>query len=329
MKRILIVRIDFLGDMVCTTAFIHALKQRWPKAEIHVVANRYNRAVLDNNPNVHEVHSYVYSKECGRNANAGRLRAVLDRWRLMRRLRQLRFDLAIVPNGGMHKSSMRFARCIGAAEWRAHDRDSEFDDRNPEHAASRSIVHEALAGFQLMPELARPALDALRLRLHGDPMLRAHWAKTLGRPTRPRVGLFICNKAAQRRWSSGKWRRLAQSLRQRAEVLIFVDAADRQAAEALSDVDARCLFPPTVPDMIAAMSLLDVVVSADSAPVHIASALQLPVVALFEDRPEKYLRWHPLGTAHVLLRAGARVDDIGTDAVEDAVCQLLQRRATA
>ena len=48
------------------------------------------------------------------------------------------------------------------------------------------------------------------------------------------------------------------------------------------------------------MSLLDIVVSADSAPVHLASALGLPVVALFEDRPEKYLRWHPLGVEHVI-----------------------------
>ncbi|AJK12373.1 putative sugar transferase [Yersinia pestis str. Pestoides B] len=31
MQRILVIRIDFLGDMVCTTALLHALKQRNPR----------------------------------------------------------------------------------------------------------------------------------------------------------------------------------------------------------------------------------------------------------------------------------------------------------
>lgn len=60
---------------------------------------------------------------------------------------------------------------------------------------------------------------------------------------------------------------------------------------------------------------------------HLASALGVPVAALFEDRPEKYLRWHPLGVPHVILRAGATVDAIGVDAVERAVNHLLPQAA--
>jgi ADP-heptose:LPS heptosyltransferase len=329
MKRILIVRIDFLGDMVCTTGFIDALKRHWPQAEIHVLANEYNRAVLDGNPAIHAVHSYVYSRQCERNVRPGRLRAVIDRLRLIRRLRRLRFDLAVVPNGGMHKSSIQIARWIGAARWRAHDRDSEFDDRNPEHVATRTPIHEALAGFRLMPEIPAPAIEALRLHVHVDPTLRGHWEQTLGQRTRPRVGLFVCNKAVQRRWSMAKWRSLIDSLQPRADVLVFCDASDRQMAAALSKTSARCVFPPNVREMVAATSLLDVVVSADSAPVHIAAALQVPVAALFEDRPEKYLRWHPVGAPHVVLRAGESVDDIGVEAVECAVDQLLRAHVCA
>lgn len=329
MKRILIVRIDFLGDMVCTTGFIHALKRHWPEAEIHVLANEYNRAVLDGNPNIHAIHSYVYSKQCERNARPGRLRAVVDRWRLMRRLRRLRFDLAIVPNGGMQKSSIRIARRVGAAQWRAHDRDSEFDDRNPEHVASRPPIHEALAGFLLMPELPTPAIEALRLHVHVDRTLRAQWEQALGPRMRPRVGLFVCNKAVQRRWSAGKWRKLIESLRPRTEVLVFCDASDRQMAAEFGGGGVRCIFPTNVPEMIAAVSLVDVVVSADSAPVHIASALQLPVAALFEDRPEKYLRWHPVGTPHIVLRAGDCVENIAVETVEEGVDRLLQAHVGA
>ncbi|RDS98633.1 lipopolysaccharide heptosyltransferase family protein, partial [Burkholderia contaminans] len=92
-------------------------------------------------------------------------------------------------------------------------------------------------------------------------------------------------------------------------------------------VCARHVAPSSVADLVAAASLLDVIVSADSAPVHLGSALGVPVAALFQDRPEKYLRWHPLGVPHVILRAGATVDAIGVDAVERAVNHLLPQAA--
>ena len=160
-QRILVIRIDFLGDMLCTTAFLRALKERWPGAELHVVANRYNAAALAGNPDVDAIHTYVYSRQCERNDRPGRMRAFFDRLRLVRRLRRLRFDLVVVPNGGMHRSSMQFARQIGAKDCRWHDAGTEFDDRKPEHVAERPMCHEALSGFRLVPELGRADVDRL------------------------------------------------------------------------------------------------------------------------------------------------------------------------
>lgn len=329
MNRILVIRIDFLGDMVCTTAFLHALKKRWPKAEIHVLANKYNRQVLARNPDVEAVHTYVYSKQCERNERAGRVNALLARAALILRLRRLRFDLVVVPNGGMHKNSIQFARQLRAKTLRWHNPDTEFDDRKPEHVADRPMRHEALSGFALMPELAPPPLDALRLRLFPEAALRAKWAGELGPKRKPRVGFFVSNKSDQRRWDLRKWSELAEALATRAEVVVLRDAGDPLTPAALLPPSSQVLAPTTVDDLVAATSLLDLVISADSAPVHFASALGLPVVALFEDRPEKYLRWHPLGVAQVLLRAGPTVNDIAVAQVVAAACSLLDEYVPA
>lgn len=326
-QRILVIRIDFLGDMLCTTAFLGALKQRWPDAELHVVANRYNAAALAGNPDVHAVHTYVYSRQCERNDRPGRMRAFFDRLRLVRRLRRLRFDLVVVPNGGMHRSSIQFARQLGARDCRWHDADSEFDDRKPEHVATRPIGHEALSGFRLVPELGRTDLDGLALSVHPDRALQDTWYRLLGPRTKPRVGLFVSNKAAERRWPADRWHELARRLAPVADVIVFCDPAVSAATGAdgdgWRDVNARHVTPSSVAELVAAASLLDTIVSADSAPVHLASALGVPVAALFEDRPEKYLRWHPLGVPHTILRAGATVDAIDVDALERAVLHLL------
>ncbi|HTI17796.1 MAG TPA: lipopolysaccharide heptosyltransferase family protein, partial [Trinickia sp.] len=155
MKRILVVRIDFLGDMVCTTPLLRRLKERWPGAEIHVLANKYNRAVLEGNPDVSVVHTYVYSKQFERNPRPGKINAIRDRLSLILRLRKQKFDLLVIPNGGMHKNSIQFARLLNAKTRRWHTADTEFDDRKPEHVASRPIRHEALSGFRIMPELGQ------------------------------------------------------------------------------------------------------------------------------------------------------------------------------
>ncbi len=323
-RRILVIRIDFLGDMLCTTAFLDALKRRWPGTELHVVANEYNAAVLADNPHVHAIHSYVYSRQCERNVRPGRWRALVDRLRLVRRLRRLRFDMVVVPNGGMHRSSVQFARQLGANDCRWHDADTEFDDRKPGHAAERPMLHEALSGFLLVPELGRTDVDGLALSVYPDSARQGEWHRLLGPRTKPRVGLFVSNKAAERRWSVDKWRQLSQRLGAQADVIVFRDPAVPLDADAWQGVNARHVAPSSAADLFAAASLLDVVVSADSAPVHLASALGVAVVALFEDRPEKYLRWHPLGVPHVILRAGATVDEIGADAVERSVGHLLQ-----
>ena len=315
--------------MVCTTAFLHALRQRWPRAEIHVLANKYNRAVLEGSRDITAVHTYVYSKQCDRNDRRGRLNALIDRARQVFRLRRLAFDLVIVPNGGMHKNSIQFARQLRAKEYRWHDARTEFDDRKPEHVANRPIRHEALSGFALMPELPLASLDTLRLRVSPDAALRAKWEADLVLTGRPRVGLFVSNKAEQRRWDLRKWHELAQLLAECVDVVAFVDPGESRPIESLMPAHTRVVAPPTVSDLIAAMSVLDLVVSADSAPVHFASALGRPVVAMFEDRREKYLRWHPVGVPHVLLHTGRQVDDISVAQVAVAAHSLLDERVSA
>ncbi|QTF06644.1 glycosyltransferase family 9 protein [Brenneria izadpanahii] len=324
MRRILVIRIDFLGDMVCSTSLIHSLKQRWPMAEIHVLANKYNAPILDRNPDVQAVHHYVYSKKFEKNCRPGRLNAFIDRFKLICKLRSLNFDLLVIPNGGMNKSSIQFAKFLNVGDCRWHTEESGFDDRIESHIKERVMQHEVLSGYELVPELGSVDINDLKLYIYPDSALQKEWTETLGEKRNPRVGLFISNKSDARRWSWSKWHDLSLEYGAAADFVIFHAPGDRPASEQLKGINARCVSTHTVPDLIAAMSQLDVIVSADSAPVHIGAALQIPVVALFESRPEKYLRWYPLGVKHILIHEGPRVEDIRVEPVKEAIGLLLK-----
>jgi len=65
-----------------------------------------------------------------------------------------------------------------------------------------------------------------------------------------------------------------------------IDCVAGDSVSSLSRTAGGIVVAPSS-DLIAAVCLLDVIVSADSAPVHLASAPGVAVAALFEERPEK------------------------------------------
>lgn len=314
-RRILVIRIDFLGDMVCTTPFIHSLKERWPEAEIHVLANKYNSSVLDGNPDVSKVHFYVYSKNLQKNIRSNFLGSLVDRVKLIFRLRMLKFDMVIIPNGGMNKNSINFARQLNVSDCRWHNSDTEFDDRKPCHVNCRPIHHEALSGYKLVPEIDNPAIEQLCLQLYPRERLIKNWDGLLKGRGRKRVGLFVSNKSAARCWPLDKWIAIAQKLSMLNDVIIFY-SPDEIVSSAWKSLDrVQCVQPPTISDLIAAQSIINLTISADSAPVHISSALNVPVIALFESRREKYLRWFPLGVKNIVIHEGDTVSEISVESV--------------
>ncbi|GLR08844.1 glycosyl transferase [Mixta theicola] len=323
LRKILVIRIDFLGDMVCTTPLLHALRTRWPQAEIHVLANKYNAPVLDNNNDVNKIHYYVYSKNLQKNLRPGFFNSLIERFRLIIKLRKLKFDLLIIPNGGMNKNSISFAKQLNVPDCRWHNADTEFDDRIKNHVATRTVEHEAFSGFKLLPELAKPDLDQLRLCIYPRTDLISAWRERFNGKSKPRVGFFVSNNSADRRWAWDKWQELTEKLAEAYEIIIFHSPQEIFPLSWRDGVGVQRILTPTIPDLLAAMTQLNLVVAADSAPVHFSSALQIPVVALFEPRPEKYLRWYPVGVRNIILHEGKRVNDISVQSVFSAVKELL------
>ena len=85
--RILVIRRDNIGDLVCTTPLIAALRERYPGGHIAALVNTYNEAVLAGNPAVDAVHAYEKGKHRGEARSA--VSVYVDRLRLILALRSL------------------------------------------------------------------------------------------------------------------------------------------------------------------------------------------------------------------------------------------------
>lgn len=57
-RRILVYKLDHLGDLLLATPALSALRRRYPQAEITIVVGEWSRVILENNPNIDRIVIY-------------------------------------------------------------------------------------------------------------------------------------------------------------------------------------------------------------------------------------------------------------------------------
>ena len=141
-------------------------------------------------------------------------------------------------------------------------------------------------------------------------MIDNHTSLNRGEVEKPlRVGLVLGTSWATKEWPQEKWYSLIKSLQYRANFVClggpkestqYKPLMDSLAAEGIDQIMLNMLGKTTLQEVGALIESCDVVVTADTGSLHIALALNKPVVALFGPTDPKL--WGPLtGTFKVLV----------------------------
>lgn len=330
-ERILVIRRDNIGDLVCTTPLLAALRAQCPASEIAALVNRYNAPVLARNPDLDAVHAYQKTKH--RESDESVLGLHVRRVRTLVALRRQRFDWLLLP-GGAQASVLRMARLI--APRRLLVRDAQDAAAGP---------HEVEQVCHLLPRMGlRYAAPAPRVV--ADPALcarlSARVAQRLGFAPRGLTGVHVSARKPSQRWPAERFAELLSRLPAvpgAAYLLLWAPGAESNPLHPGDDakaahIEAHAQNVPLAPlptqrldELIAALALCDRVVCADGGAMHLAAALGKPIVCLFGDSDAA--RWRPWQTAHELLQTPTRnVADIMVEDVMQAHARLCARTAT-
>jgi len=332
--RILIVQTSFLGDLVLSTPVFAAVKRHYPDAHVSVLVRPESAGVLDGHPHVDAV---LIDDKRGRDRGLGSLRT-------LRAVRAGRFDLVLA----LHKSfrtawllaAARIPRRVGFRQspgWFFYHRTVRRDPAR--HDVERNL--SILAGLDLDPEreISRPfvacaAAATARVR----DVLRTHGVA----PEALLIGVAPGSAWATKRWTVDGFAALLGGLRRElgaTPVLLGApaDVAYATAIEQVAEGGAVNLVGQTdLATVVAAIDQCAVLVTNDSAPMHIAVARNTPVVAIFgptTDRAivvQRALACRPCsrhGTAQCPIGTHACMKEIGHVDVQHAVRELLQRYA--
>lgn len=344
--KILIIRRDNIGDLVCTTPLFSALRQRFPTGRVCALVNSYNRPVLNHNPDVDRV--YWYSKAKHQHGLANKVRSYWRRLRLLTDLWKEQFDYAILATPTFQDHALRFARLahakkiIGYAD--PSGRGSRYIDVPipnpgvPMHEVE--LVHRLLASFDISGEpgpakvVADPgATEALKSAL-----------RATGWKDGPTIGIHISARKPSQRWSAGNFVQLVHMLHQsgtaKSFLLFWAPGAaddpmhpgdDAKAADILRNTAGARAFPcktRRLEELIAGLALCDYVICSDGGAMHLAAGLGKPVLCFFGK--STLSRWHPWGVPYIALQPATEV--VGDISVTDAFAgfeQLRQRVAAA
>jgi len=308
-RTILLLRTDRIGDMFCTTPALRAIRRAYPDARIDLVAAPGNAAVVRDNPDVDSVSVFPLK------------RLWAWPWHFLKyRLR--RYDMVVALNGQSRTTARlaRFAKapvCVGT--WYRSTADYYKETvryREGEHTIEFMLrVAEELGCSELDPAMVFPVADAVRGRM------AARFPRRAGRR---RVAMFIGNaKKVDTRWPEDRFAELARRLAARGDVEVYVVAGPGD--EGLLPPFAwgeDCLRYPggTLEELGAFLKTCDLFVTSSSGPMHLAAAVDAPMVAILADYT--YECWRPLSSIHAIVHShqpDVQVGAVTVDQVLEAV----------
>jgi heptosyltransferase II len=292
-KRILIVRTDRVGDVILTTPVIKALRDAYPGAYLAMAVRPYTKVIVEGNPYLDEV--IVYDKD-------GAQKSWFSALRFSRDLAKKRFDLAIVVNPSNRSNLIPFLAGIPKRVgydrklgWLLTDRikDTKFE----------GLKHEIEYNLDLVRTLGIEPGDKTTFMPISENSEK--WAEAVLSKynIRPADKLCVLNPGASdnsKMWPAERYAQVAEKLAQKGMKIVILGGPQDQAVcrEVIKRLRCPCIDMVANNDISQAASFLrraSLFISSDTGPMHIASSLGVPVIAILgRSQPGlSPLRWGP------------------------------------
>jgi heptosyltransferase I len=284
--NILVVRLSSMGDLIHTLPALAALRRRFPDARIDWLVEARHREVLRDNP---DVNALIEVDTLG-----WRRRLLAPRtWREIRativKVRERRYDFVLDLQGTL-KSAV-------SAYLARSDRRIGFSADHLKERAAALLYTERVAANGGRPHVIDRHLGLLRAldiatEARSFPIPQSEAAEAAAGSELERLGISefaVLNPGASwetKRWSPEKFGRLAVEIEKAWDLpsLVVFGPGEEEMARVVVETSkgAARLAPRTsVVELLPYIRRARLFVSGDTGPLHLASALGVPAVAIF------------------------------------------------
>jgi len=293
-RRVLLLRLERIGDLLMVLDAIDDAKAAWPSAEIDLVVGSWNREIARLIPGLGRVER-ADAPWLARNSGGDPWPALVSQARSWRRRNYdlvLNFEPDIRSNflAWLTGAPLRFGYSSGgggafltdSAVYAPTSHVSVNAKQLVARAAGRE--HSGTAPSGTWPRLVVP--EEARTRARG----------ILGVSRRPLIGIHASGGRESKQWHLDRFAAVARELARSRQATIVLTGAppDRPLVDRVRQQlgDAPVIDACGELDLVALAALLaelDLFVTGDTGPMHLAAAMGTPIVALFgPSNPERY-----------------------------------------
>ncbi len=312
--RLLVIRLDLIGDLVLSMTVVRALKRTYPGVEIDLLALPSSAPIISDDPDLTQV--IPYDPNIWRRPKAFfQARNWRNTFQIVRRLRSRHYDIAVSVFGNWAamlavvsgaKRRVGFGResypgfmtdSVPGGHWGSGERLHEVDYcLKLARAAGVAVSDEDRVPHLYVSQKTRSELDSLldNLGIKRDrPLIACHVAS---------------NNGQSKRWPLLYWTRLLDRLVSEwgAQVVLTGAPGDLPLVERILERMEQKAFnlvgKTSLSQLAALFQRADVMISGDSGPMHIADALDTPLIAIHG--PTDPAQFGPVGPAATVLKSG-------------------------
>ena len=318
-RNILVIKLKHIGDVLVATPVFTALKEAYPESRLSVLVPKGTEDMVTLNPAIDEV--IVLDRAEGAPFASRMLRHL----GFLMKLRGKSFDLVLELSAGDRGAFLGFVTCakerIG---FEPHKR--TFLGRH--HAFTKLVKISTTT--QHMVDYNLTLVRALGIE-PSDKRLSIFWSERdseacvrlllergLGED-RPYVVLHPTSRWLFKAWNSRGYALLCDYIREKHGLSVIITSApDEKERKRVKEILSLVDYPPI--DLSGMLSLKQLAycisrsilfIGVDSAPMHIAAAVNTLVIALFG--PSGDHMWGPWGNGHIVIKKGWDCQPCGRD----------------
>jgi predicted lipopolysaccharide heptosyltransferase III len=292
-NKILLINLAFIGDVLLSTPVSKGLRETYPEAIIDMLVIPLTEPIAAGNLCINRV--FIYDKH-GRHKRLGEL------WKLIQTLRQEKYDLSLSMNFAPRGAMLAWA--IGAKRRVGYNRQhgglflTDYADSSRD-----GLCHETANHLKILKPLGITVNDTHLLFQVKEPD-RVSMRQKVSFSDRPAIAICPFGSYPKKSWSIAKYAKLLTTLAITTDCYLIGATSDRAGLEKIRDEAKQNIkiLAGDLPlaELAAFLEQVKLLITVDTGPMHIAEALNTPIVALFGPTDPRI--WGPRGEQTQILQ---------------------------
>jgi heptosyltransferase III len=313
-KRILVVQVGKIGDMILTTPLFFGLKKVFPESDIFVLTSKVNNKIALRDKNVSG--TIIYKKN------------IFSVIKLIFTLRKTKFDYWIDTKdeySSTSKSLLKFGNYNKSIGFNTKENLFDIslkDFVNSEHIVSINLSPILYFDSNVDVSNFKPSIDIPQEIID-------KYSKIFLKSDNRKVLINISAGSESRYWKIQKWLELINRASKDKDLFLISDLKDKATADKImknyKGEKLNYLHAGNIFEVAEVVRNCDLIISPDTSIVHLASCFNKPIVAMFHNVEWVIKRYAPLSKKHkvILSKAKNSISDISVDDLIEGLKEII------